>query len=58
MYSISQQMLSIDHKPSTTLGPGDTIKNKTNPVSGRKVPESHDRPDYTGKAGRASVLRA
>lgn len=57
-YSISQHMLSFDHKPSTTLGHRDTIENKTDPISGGKVPESHDRTDYTMRAGKASVPKA
>lgn len=58
MYSLSQQMLSIDQKPSTTLGPGDTLEDKTDPVSGGEVLEPHDRTDYIVRAGRASVSRA
>ena len=52
-YLFTQHMLSIKSKPSTTLGPGGTMEDKTCSISGGEAPESCERIESSARARKS-----
>ena len=50
-YLFTQHVLSINSKPSMTLGPGDTTETQTCSICGGKASESRDRMESSARAG-------